>query len=436
SQAQGRCASKKLLLLKKKLRAKSQCTNEKSGTPTISQERFDKLILNFIIQGLHPLHTVERPEYRDLFREVLPSRHLVSRRTLGRMLDDEHLSVKTTLSKTLSKQKHVCTTTDAWSSNNRSFLGVTIHWIDQETLSICSGALACHRIIGRHTYDVLAEMLEDVHRDFNIKDKVTLTTTDNGSNFLKAFSVFSEVQRTIQDREEEDEEEEEEDHTVFINVTDILNETGEDHNLPPHQRCACHTLNLIATRDIEGALTQSEPFKKISRSTLGKCQALWSQQQRSTQASDVIKDKWNSTFLAVERLKTCILTKEQELQETCEKLQVTHFRVTELVFIKEYVQVMAPLAKALDVLQSNRMAYAGVLVPTISILLEKMDQMTHETNLHHCNPLVDAIISGLKQRFGYIFEDARLQGECIPTLANDEGNLSQVQHRIPGQCSL
>lgn len=69
---------------------------------------------------------------------------------------------------------------------------------------------------------------------------------------------------------------------------------------------------------------------------------------------------------------------------------------------------MAPLAKALDVLQSNRMAYAGVLVPTISILLEKMDQMTHETNLHHCNPLVDAIINGVKKRFAYIFQDARL----------------------------
>lgn len=167
------------------------------------------------------------------------------------MLEEEHLSMKSTLSKTLSKQNHVCTTTDAWSSNNRSFLGVTVHWIDQETLSICSGALACRRIIGCHTHDVLAEMLEDVHKDFKIKDKVTVTTTDNGSNF-EAFSLFSEVQRTIQDREEEEEEEEKEEPPVFVNVTDILNETEEDHSLPPHQRCACHTLNLVATRDIEG----------------------------------------------------------------------------------------------------------------------------------------------------------------------------------------
>ncbi|XP_069381916.1 uncharacterized protein [Paralichthys olivaceus] len=153
---------------------------------------------------------------------------------------------------------------------------------------------------------------------------------------------------------------------------------------------------------------------------MGKCQALWNKQHRSTQASDIIKDKlgcqltvlsptrWNSTYHAMERLSIFILTKEQDLQETCEKLQVTRFKAAELTFIREYVQVMAPLAKALDVLQSDRMAYTGVLVPTISILVEKMERMKHETNLHHCYPLVDAIINGVKQRFGYIFQDARL----------------------------
>ncbi|XDV31582.1 hypothetical protein PO909_002569 [Leuciscus waleckii] len=262
-----------------------------------------------------------------------------------------------------------------WSSNNRSFLGVTIHWINQEILSICSGALACRTIIGRHTYEVLAEILQDVHRDFNIKDKVTVTTTDNGSNFVKAFNVFAEVQRTIQDREEEDEEEEE-GHTVFINVTDIFYKTEEDYSLPLHQRCACHTLNLVATRDIEGALTQSEAFKKVSRSTIGKCQGLWNKQHRSTQASDIIKDKLGCQLASLRCL--CIF------------------------------KVMAPLAKALDVLQSDKMAYTGVLVPTISILLNRMEQMKHEANMHHCNPLVDAIINGVKRRFGYIFQDARL----------------------------
>lgn len=214
------------------------------------------------MQGLHPLHTVERPEFVDLFKEILPYRHLMSRRTLGRMLDDEYSSMKRTLTEKFSTLSHVCTTTDAWSANNRSFLGVTIHWIDEKSLSICSGALACRRIVGSHTHDVLAEMLDNVHRDFKIKDKVTITTTDNGANFVKSFSVFAEVQ--IESLREEENEEGEEDDTVFISLTDILNEgdVDEEVSLPPHQRCACHTLNLVATKDIETAVSKSDQLQK------------------------------------------------------------------------------------------------------------------------------------------------------------------------------
>lgn len=46
-----------------------------------------------------------------------------------------------------------------------------------------------------------------------------------------------------------------------LNVTDILKETEEDYSLPPRWQCTCYTLNLVATRDIEDALTQSESFK-------------------------------------------------------------------------------------------------------------------------------------------------------------------------------
>lgn len=64
---------------------------------------------------------------------------------------------------------------------------MTVHWIDNSTLKRQKSVLACRRIIGRHTYDVLARTIETVHMDFRIEDKVATTTTDNGSNFVKAF---------------------------------------------------------------------------------------------------------------------------------------------------------------------------------------------------------------------------------------------------------
>jgi len=57
--------------------------------------------------------------------------------------------------KTLQKVD-VSTTVDVWTAYHRSFLGMTVHWIDSDTLKRCKAAIACARMMGRHTYDILA----------------------------------------------------------------------------------------------------------------------------------------------------------------------------------------------------------------------------------------------------------------------------------------
>lgn len=66
-------------------------------------------------------------------------------------------------------------------------MGITIHWINPENLERESAALACRRIKGRHTYDILAQEINSVFLEYYIQNKVCCTTTDNGSNFVKAF---------------------------------------------------------------------------------------------------------------------------------------------------------------------------------------------------------------------------------------------------------
>lgn len=78
-----------------------------------------------------------------------------------------------------------------------------------------------------------------------------------------------------------------------IEIFDILDNITIDNIdgliLPPHQRCAAHTLNLIATVDIFAAENDGT-YKRISRRVFGKCQSLFNKQNQSTQSADQVKD--------------------------------------------------------------------------------------------------------------------------------------------------
>lgn len=79
------------------------------------------------------------------------------------------------------------------SSKKKSFLGVTAHWINvnslkrqSETDFLKETVLTCRRFQGTHSFDRIAEMLCDIHSEFGLDSKVLATVTDNASNFAKA----------------------------------------------------------------------------------------------------------------------------------------------------------------------------------------------------------------------------------------------------------
>lgn len=80
-----------------------------------------------------------------------------------------------------------------------------------------------------------------------------------------------------------------------INITEILDGQTQNTNdvldikLPKHQRCAAHTLNLIATVDILEA-EKDGPYKVLSRRVFAKCQSIFNKQNQSTQCADKIKE--------------------------------------------------------------------------------------------------------------------------------------------------
>jgi len=119
------------------------------------------------------------------------------RRTLRRRIAEAAKEMKQKLVKTLGDQATVATTTDCRSAYGKSYIGVTVHWIDVGTLDRKSACLVLRRLKGSHTYDVIATALNDIHAEYGIRKKVTRTTTDNGANYVKAFSVFAQMPRLL-----------------------------------------------------------------------------------------------------------------------------------------------------------------------------------------------------------------------------------------------
>ena len=70
-----------------------------------------------------------------------------------------------------------------------------------------------------------------------------------------------------------------------------------DYHLPSHHRCACHTLHLVATIDADRAEADTS-YKKLSRATFGKCQALWNKVGRSVMSADAV---WEICGMALVR---------------------------------------------------------------------------------------------------------------------------------------
>ncbi|XP_060785429.1 uncharacterized protein LOC132891654 [Neoarius graeffei] len=189
-------------------------------TPAITQRKVNSLVFDYIINEVQPFSAVENTTFRQLVEGLSGGRTPVCRKTLMLQIEKSFEKMKENQTRILENPEYVCTTTDIWTANHRSFIGITCHWIESDSLDRKSAALACARIRGRHTFEVIAAKISQVHAEFHIQGKVTATVTDNGSNFVKAFSKYGDSE-TEDDAEENDE-------VQFADVNTALDEDQEN----------------------------------------------------------------------------------------------------------------------------------------------------------------------------------------------------------------
>lgn len=219
------------------------------GAQKVTQKEINKLVAGYIVEDMLPLSTIESPRFRKILDKIPSTRTPTSdRKTFSKYLDQCYSDMESNLKKTFESLDYVTTTADIWSANNKSYLGMTAHWINTISFKRQKAALACKRVRGRHTYDVMANKIEQIHSSYGRSHKVTACVTDNGSNFVKAFRMFESQPDNGSDSDELSDDEE---AVTFTDVSEVLStESDATYSLPPHLRCASHTLNLISKNDL------------------------------------------------------------------------------------------------------------------------------------------------------------------------------------------
>jgi hypothetical protein len=162
---------------------------------------------------------------------------------------------------------------------------------------------------------------------------------------------------------------------------------------------------------------KDDQYKKLARSTFAKAAAIFNKVQRSTLAHDTVtqksgmafkipnKTRWNSHFHAMEQLLN-FFTKQYGnqpcIEVICDDLEIARFKANEKNFLEAFVQVMRPLAVALDILQGENNCYKGFVLPTLVMLKMHASEVANESV---CKPLATKICSSLQTRLDYVFED-------------------------------
>ncbi len=170
-----------------------------SNTAWVPQLNVDQAVLRFIVETFQPFHIVEEESFINLVQTLQPSKEVMSRTKLRTRLRNKYQDMKASIIAELQGVEHVSATADIWTGGNRAFLGMTAHILTPK-LGRRNFAIACKRITGRHTHDIIAKELLSILKDWGIQYKTEGLCTDNASNFVKAFKLFGTQAEGIQAR--------------------------------------------------------------------------------------------------------------------------------------------------------------------------------------------------------------------------------------------
>ncbi|XP_054745672.1 uncharacterized protein LOC129250054 [Anastrepha obliqua] len=122
-------------------------------------KKLTEAIVNFIIMDNKPFYAVEGKAFLQLMKELVPLYKVPSRETVKLRVDEKYEALSCAFKEYIRKSDTYCLTYDIWTEQlkNESFMGVTIHFLDN--LHLLSGTLGLIELCESHTAAYLGEKL-------------------------------------------------------------------------------------------------------------------------------------------------------------------------------------------------------------------------------------------------------------------------------------
>jgi hypothetical protein len=155
---------------------------------SFTNKELARLTIEFIIANNLSFRTGISPTYKTLIQRLNPDMHPPTQHLLYQELETYYNELfqifKHKLHLHITENKGSFTLClDNWTSiNQKSYLGITIHWIDPKTWKLQSYILRLQNLHKKHSGINLYTTLLDILTDFNIQNYIFCITRDNATN--------------------------------------------------------------------------------------------------------------------------------------------------------------------------------------------------------------------------------------------------------------
>lgn len=323
--------------------------------------RITNAILYMMCKDAQPFQIVENKGFLNLMKVAAPLYKVPSRFTFKRMLEDKFTVIQKYFLDKLKTVTNYTLTTDIWTDTlqTRSFLGVTVHFPDNDKLE--SATLGTYELSEHHTGEYISQILLKTCDEWKLdRSKVMAIVTDGGANMIKAIDLSF----------------------------------GRKCHIP----CFAHMLNLVAQKSVENTATLPNLINSVKKIVTWFKQSVTASDELRKEADlkliQEVSTRWNSTFYMLERF--------LKLRATVNKILICYPNAPPMIIAKdlldlnEVCDVLRPIEVATREVSGQKYITSSKVIPLTRMIGNKIIALQPKTTIGI--QLQKSLLSEMKKR--------------------------------------